>query len=604
MKLLQSLALALLDPSENHQRFVEHCKALLRRALRLAPLHENPDRFPPAAVALCVCSHLCQMSLDTVYAAYRSSVAETSSTEKAPLSKECLSTVHREGWTAAAREMGLETENNGFSKKRKRGLFDGYFFFFVPSLFFSERCAHLLLTRVQEKGAKGKVCAKGEQGYRDIREQLNQEQDLALATHVCADLSLIKKYSSVYQLDAIPPKWIHDCLRDLRIKDMNLYRAPLEKNRLPSGESICSTPKRQKYLGKRVQISTELRTTTSDLERVMLPELPELTGGQARAKVFCRQGAKTLSPVRIPRSMEERSNLSGRETKSGEPERVSNWACERRTTISGSDFPLNEKICELLGIIKESYDAKKDTFRAIGYQRAISRISKLDYELSTVDEVRALSTGKGIGERIERKIIEIVKTGRLQQAEAVLENADNKAVRELCDVWGIGPAKALNLIAHGIRSVADLRAKDRELDSILDKNQKIGLKHYEDLLLRIPRERVAELERFVTMIAKSVDQGLYVKVAGSYLRGKKDCGDVDIIVCGTREQLQYGFRKVISVMKKKGVLTDDLIDGDNKYFGIFHFPGRPHGRIDLFAVPREEYPFALLTYTGSAIFNR
>ena len=48
---------------------------------------------------------------------------------------------------------------------------------------------------------------------------------------------------------------------------------------------------------------------------------------------------------------------------------------------------------------------------------------------------------------------------------------------------GIGPAKAKELFDSGITSIEDLKHNQDGLN----KSQKIGLKHFEDFELRIPR---------------------------------------------------------------------------------------------------------------------
>lgn len=280
------------------------------------------------------------------------------------------------------------------------------------------------------------------------------------------------------------------------------------------------------------------------------------------------------------------------------------WACEIRPWISDSDYPMNVKICQLLTIVQQTYDAKKHNFRANGYQKAIAKIRSITYEILTIDDVRQLAMENSIGARITLKIKEIVTTGRLLQAEAVLNNSDDTAVRTLCDVWGIGPVKAMSLVTQGIKSIAQLRHAANTDVQLLDKNQNIGLRLYEDLLCRIPRNEVQELELYVRRAVKHIDTSIDITVAGSYLRGKNTCGDVDILVHGPTDRLKQAFPRLKNNMRRSGVLTDDLIDGADKYFGVFKFPGRRHGRIDLFAVPSEQYPYALLTYTGSAIFNR
>lgn len=592
MKVFDHLAAVLLDPSENRGHFVEHCTELHRRIVRTPSYAHIEDRKRDVALAICVCAHLCGTSIDSAFQALKT-MCPTS--EADTCSREQLSRVCETDWKPSAVELGLDNSKKHGKGNPVRQLLDDYFIVFVPSILFSKARASLLLEQVRKSGGGGQVLSASEKGFREAC-ALRGSCKRSYGKYVlCADLNLINKYSAFYELDSRPPKWLRDSLRDSRIKHPSLYRKPEEEQDY--------SPRKRKRLQKdpnnhqpKHSPSKQLRISKSSLE--MRKSL--ISDGQCLVQPTQKEervSSKLLSSIS---STQLQKKLNVKETKNRPP----SWACEIRTTFSGDDFPMNEKICELLGIVQEACLMKKDSFRAIGYQKAIAKIKALRHEIVTVDDVLAFSGEKGIGLKLERKLMEIVKTGRLLQAENVLENSESTAVKEICNVWGIGPVKALHLCALGIKSVSELQDAVKKDSSLLDRNQKIGLRHYEDLLLRIPRKHVAELEQFVRMVVKSVNQFLEITVAGSYLRGKADCGDVDILIRGTHEQLSRSFTKVINEMRRKGVLTDDLTIGEAKYFGIFRFPGRPHARVDLFAVPHEEYPFALLTYTGSAIFNR
>ncbi|PXF42057.1 DNA polymerase lambda [Gracilariopsis chorda] len=417
---------------------------------------------------------------------------------------------------------------------------------------------------------------------------------------VVADTAMLSKYAHLCEVPVRPARWLTESVRDHRLKSPDLYRFCT-----PSAETCLRAPpssskRRYNYSEFRVEVNYDLKSQSAKRRKVVDYSLSSGSTASDQSDSI----VKNLFPVlKISRPPSTVRHSEAVETVSSPSARPRRWACEIRPTMSDTDFPMNAKICELLGVVQEAYALKKDHFRTLGYQRAIAKIRSLPHEVLTIDDVRSLGGETSIGSRIERKITEIITTGRLLQAETVLNNSENVAVKTLCDVWGIGPVKAMGLVAEGITSIEQLRAAVRKNDSLLDLNQKIGLKHYEDLLHRIPREQVAELEYYVRRIVKRVDSSIDIKVAGSYLRGKKSCGDVDILVYGSSQKLKKAFPEITKRMKKDGVLTDDLVHGAGKYFGIFKFPGRRHGRIDLFAVPHEQYPYALLTYTGSAVFN-
>lgn len=53
------------------------------------------------------------------------------------------------------------------------------------------------------------------------------------------------------------------------------------------------------------------------------------------------------------------------------------------------------------------------------------------------------------------------------------------------EVWGIGPATALKLYEKGHRTLEDLKHEDS-----LTNSQRLGLKYFDDIKTRIPRQEV------------------------------------------------------------------------------------------------------------------
>lgn len=578
MNLFKSLIQALLDPSQPTDLFLSKAKTIARRALRLPHFRFHDQIFPPHLVQLCVFAHLSQISLETVHNEYSNIMSQPGSSEEAaPCNLEHLKNVWNDGWNNAADQLGLKKEEQ--DEKQKKRIFHSSFIFFIPNLLFSNQTATLLLSRISQHDGQGIVLANGEKGFHQANAAVANHKSKQL--YIVADPILLKKYAHTTEIPLRPARWLSDSIRDLRIKPPDLYPQATPTPKATPVTPACTSKKRPFSVAGVHDIST-LPSTRK--RRRLSTDKTSVT-----KKLF-------TTPTRV-------QDIARNHTSAVQAAPQMNWACEVRTAEK-CDYPMNEKICVLLGILQENYAIKKDHFRALGYQRAIAKIRTLRHEILTVDDAKATGKEKAIGVKMERKIVEIVSTGRLQQAEAVLENPQNLAVKIFCDVWGVGPVKAMNLVAHGYKSIEELRQAVKQEPSLLDKNQTIGLRLYEHLLRRIPRKEVAELEMYTRKVVKNIDTALNITVAGSYLRGKASCGDVDIMIHGPTDILRRAFPRIKDAMRKSGVLTDDLIDGHDKYFGVFKFPGRPHGRIDLFPVPEEEFPFALLTYTGSAIFNR
>lgn len=278
-------------------------------------------------------------------------------------------------------------------------------------------------------------------------------------------------------------------------------------------------------------------------------------------------------------------------------------------------FPNNLLIIDLLEKVAAFWEVARPRdedakHRVINLRKTCSVIRRFDCELLSVDQVDDLVKRKDlgfIGSRIGSKLAEILNTGRLKEAEEKEASPVYAPIRELSAVWGVGPATAYGLLGMGIKCVADLRRYVTKDPTVLDQNQHIGLRRYEDLLLRIPRAEVDELDSLLKARVKSIapDGSVRTTITGSYLRGRDSCGDVDVMVHGNKRDVEVVMAKLIKGLKTDGIITDELVDGDAKYFCVYRLrPGTPHRRLDLFAVPREEYAFALLTYTGSGKFNR
>ena len=82
-------------------------------------------------------------------------------------------------------------------------------------------------------------------------------------------------------------------------------------------------------------------------------------------------------------------------------------------------------------------------------------------------------------------------------------------------VWGVGPETAKNWYAAGYRTLDDVRQHAR-----LTAQQTTGLKYYDDLLLRIPREEVAAIDLLVREQAALLHPQLLTITCGSFRRLK------------------------------------------------------------------------------------
>lgn len=278
------------------------------------------------------------------------------------------------------------------------------------------------------------------------------------------------------------------------------------------------------------------------------------------------------------------------------------FACARPSSSKPVD--LNAHITSELGKLAATYKSKNDTWRAVGYERAVTAIRNYGKEITTREEALAIP---GVGGRLADKIAEILESGRLRKVAEVCEGEEAETLRLFLGVWGAGPSTAQAWYLQDFRTLDDLRTK-----ATLTRHQQIGLKHYDDINSRIPRSEVAEIEDHVREATLSLVRGAEVMVCGSYRRGKPTCGDVDVLIThpdGHSHELI--FRPLLARLRDSGFLTDDLVtqeDNGNqkKYLGVCRLPGegRKHRRLDVIVVPYQERATALMYFTGSAHFNR
>ena len=252
----------------------------------------------------------------------------------------------------------------------------------------------------------------------------------------------------------------------------------------------------------------------------------------------------------------------------------------------------NEIYADVLNRLSILMNKKGDVMRSRIYSRAQDTILSASENITSSNQLE----GKpNIGPTIIAKLTEYDKTGTLQVFE---REKDNPEIW-LTDVYGIGPKKAQDLVKSGIKTIQDLRSQQ---DSVLNDKQRIGLKYYEDILKRIPRNEIEKFDKMIETEIQALDSTTTnYEIVGSYRRGAKTSGDIDVIITSSDASV---FSKVISSLKSKDIIIEILSQGDTKCLVIAKMPGLPYARrVDFMFTPPEEYPFATLYFTGSKAFN-
>ena len=264
------------------------------------------------------------------------------------------------------------------------------------------------------------------------------------------------------------------------------------------------------------------------------------------------------------------------------------------TSIAAPVLPcgrLNETFIELMESLSNIMLKHGEPFKARAYQKAQETIMTYPSAILSPNDLK----GKpGIGYTIMEKLNEYMETGTLK----LLEREKHNPVTIFTDVYGIGPKKAKELVEGGITSISQLRENPTSLNDI----QKVGLTYYEDLLKRIPRSEIEEYKTiFQDTFQKVAIPDSQWEIVGSYRRGAQTSGDIDVILTSHTNSL---FQLFVDSLLSQGIIEKILSRGPSKCLVIAKLPhSETSRRVDFLYTTLEEFPFAILYFTGSKVFN-
>ncbi|KFY51094.1 hypothetical protein V496_08955 [Pseudogymnoascus sp. VKM F-4515 (FW-2607)] len=283
------------------------------------------------------------------------------------------------------------------------------------------------------------------------------------------------------------------------------------------------------------------------------------------------------------------------------------FSCMKGGTTEASSSNPNARTISILQEMAAYYTRMDDTWRPIGYRKAITTLKRQNKLISTAEEAVKLPA---IGQRIAEKIEEIVHTDKLRRLDNTKSDRNDMILQLFLGIYGVGIAQASTWLQQGYSTLEDLLAH-----ASLTDNQRLGIEHYQDFQTRIPRAEVSALAKIITDTAKGINTGIEAIIAGSYRRGAESCGDIDVLLtkpgtsaCSELAPLLY---KLVSQLRASGMLVAPLSVGrtesSSKWHGCCVLPGKEPPiwrRIDFHLAPASELGAALLYFTGNDIFNR
>jgi DNA polymerase IV len=267
----------------------------------------------------------------------------------------------------------------------------------------------------------------------------------------------------------------------------------------------------------------------------------------------------------------------------------------------------NDRTIKILEEMGRHYDQMQDQWRTLAYRKGVTTLKKQTTKIATAKQAAALPF---IGQRLADKIEEIVLTDRLRKLDNTRDDPLDSVLRLFLGVYGAGLVQANKWIQAGHRTLADLSAKAKLTDS-----HKIGIDHHADFNSRIPRAEVEMHGAVVIAALKHIDPKFKATIMGSYRRGAKDSGDIDMILTCPGASLAT-LRTVVFESLVPHLFATDFLkvslatsrSNDSvgtKWHGASCLPtSAVWRRMDFLVVPEEELGAALIYFTGNDIFNR
>lgn len=251
-------------------------------------------------------------------------------------------------------------------------------------------------------------------------------------------------------------------------------------------------------------------------------------------------------------------------------------------------------------------DAKKYFFQIRSYQRVIQLLQDLPQEISEIyREKKDLEFMEGIGPAIEKKIIELLETGKCREIEHIT-NKMPAGMFPLLEIAGVGAKRAYKLA-----TIFHITNPDTAVDTLdkLAKNGKIreletfGEKSESDIIENISRLRNSVqsmpfetansiAEDLIQFIVRD-NSALEVIPLGSLRRKKKEVGDIDLGV-STND-----FSSVKKHVKNYSKLQRVLAQGSN----LMRILLKGNIQVDIKSSPPQRWGAFAQHFTGSKDHN-
>jgi len=262
----------------------------------------------------------------------------------------------------------------------------------------------------------------------------------------------------------------------------------------------------------------------------------------------------------------------------------------------------NQELSQIFQDFAKILEIKGDNpFRIRAYERASQNIASLSEDIDRLAREEKLRQIPGIGEDLQNKINEFLKTGKIRAFQE-LKKSLPAGLLELISIPSVGPKTAKLLFERlDIKDIAGLEKAIRKnkLDGIFGIKEKTIANMVQGIaLVKKGKERMTLFQAMQTndefvQGLKAAEAAQAISCAGSLRRRKETVRDIDILVISKYPQKIMDKFVSLPAVKKiiaRGPTKSSILTRDNV-------------QIDCRVVKKKSFGAALVYFTGSKNFN-
>ncbi|XP_049646361.1 DNA nucleotidylexotransferase [Suncus etruscus] len=323
-------------------------------------------------------------------------------------------------------------------------------------------------------------------------------------------------------------------------------------------------------------------------------------------------------------------NAGSQKTISPAENYISQYACQRRTTLNNC----NRIFTDAFDILAENFEFRENETSCLAFMRASSVLKSLPFTILSMKDTKGIPC---LGDKAKSIIEDIIEDGESSEVKAVLNDERYQCFKLFTSVFGVGLKTSEKWFQMGFRTLSKIKS-DKTLN--FTNMQKAGFRYYEDLVSCVTREEAEAVSLMVKETVQTFLPDAFITITGGFRRGKKIGHDVDFLITSpgsTEQDEQQLLQNVINTWeRKKLLLYYDLVEStfeklklpSRKVDALDHFQkcflilklhhqrvagtkaNQQEGkawkavRVDLIVCPYERRAFALLGWTGSRQFER